>query len=232
MARAVRDNGAVEARAPRREPIGAAVVQDARSTVTRLLHQAAAGDDDAISRVMPMVYDELHALAERALRAERPDHTLCTTALVHEAYLRLVDQRDARWVARTQFLAVAARVMRRILVDHARAHLAAKRTPGGDRGPLDESRLALPESGGGGVDLLALHETLERLAEADPEAARVVELRFFGGMTVEETAETVGVSPATVKRDWVMAKAWLRRELDRATTPGDHPPRRATSADP
>ncbi len=143
-----------------------------------------------------------------------------------------MDQRDARWVARTQFLAVAARVMRRILVDHARARLAAKRTPGGDRAPLDESRLSPPGRGGGDMDILALHEALERLAGADPEAARVVELRFFGGMTVEETAEAIGLSPATVKRDWVMAKAWLRRELDRATAPGDHPPRRATSGGP
>jgi RNA polymerase sigma factor (TIGR02999 family) len=162
---------------------------------------------------MPIVYGELHALAERALRSERSDHTLCTTALVHEAYLRLVDQRDARWVARAQFLAVAAQVMRRILVDHARARLAAKRTPGGSREILAESRVPMPDCGG---DILALHEALERLAAADPQAARIVELRYFGGMTVEEAAEAAGVSPATVKRDWVMAKAWLRRELSGA----------------
>ncbi len=202
---------------------GVPVANEAPSSVTGWLRRAAAGDDEAIARAMPLIYDELHVLAERAMRGERTDHTLSTTALVHEAYLRLVDQRDARWVARTQFLAVAARVMRRILVDHARARLAAKRTPGGARESLSESRVSLQSGGGapliasGGTDVLALHVALERLAVADPQAARIVELRFFGGMTVEEAAEAAGVSPATVKRDWVMAKAWLRRELGSAS---------------
>ncbi len=163
---------------------------------------------------MPMVYDELRQLAERALRRERPDHTLSTTALVHEAYLRLVDQTRVQWQHRGQFLGVAAQMMRRILVDHARRRATVKRG-----GLQPEVRLSAIGDGASAaaseptVDVPALDDALNRLAAFDPQQARIVELRFFGGLTLDETAQVCDISVATVKRDWTLAKAWLYREL-------------------
>lgn len=178
--------------------------------VTDLLHDWSRGDRGALDSLMPAIYDELRRQAARYLRQERPGHTLQTTALIHEAYLRLVDQKNVQWQNRTHFFAIAAQLMRRILVDHARQRQAAKR--GGDalRVTLNES-MALSEEPD--VNLVALDEALNRLAEIDPQQARVVELRFFSGLSIEETAEALGISPRTVKRDWNVAKAWLRREI-------------------
>jgi len=180
--------------------------------VTGLLLAWGQGDESAEDRLIVAVYDELRRQAERAMRREGGEHTLQATALVHESYLRLVDQRRVEWRNRAHFFAIASTVMRRILVDHARARLTAKR--GGGVVPLS---LAGAERGGehgtDDVDLLALHEALERLAALDAGQARLVELRYFGGLTIEETAEALDVSPATVKREWALARAWLRREL-------------------
>lgn len=178
--------------------------------VTRLLAELSAGDPAALPKLMPLVYEELRALANRALRRERSDHTLATTALVNEAYLRLVDQRNPHWRHRTHFFAVAAQLMRRILVDHARGRRAAKRGGGQARVALDD---AVDLAEGRAVDLIALDEALTRLAELDPQQGRLVELRFFGGLTLEETAAALEISLATVKREWTSAKAWLRREI-------------------
>jgi RNA polymerase sigma factor (TIGR02999 family) len=178
--------------------------------LTGLLQAWGAGDAAALDRLLPIVYRELHQQAQRYLRNETPGHTLQTTALVHEAFLRLVDQRVARWQNRAQFFGVAAQLMRRILVDHARRHHAAKRGGSAIPVPLEEDEVAAKESG---VDLVALDDALTRLAALDPQQARVVELRYFTGLGIEETAEALGVSPATVKREWAMARAWLRREL-------------------
>jgi RNA polymerase sigma factor (TIGR02999 family) len=185
--------------------------------VTGLLLAWGRGDRSAADRLVPAVYEELRRQAERAMRREGSEHTLQATALVHESYLRLVDQRRVEWRNRAHFFAIAATVMRRILVDHARARLTAKR--GGGVAPIT---LAGAEHGGpqetDDVDLLALHEALERLAALDPDQARLVELRYFGGLTIEETAAALDVSPATVKREWALARAWLRRELTGGST--------------
>lgn len=180
--------------------------------MTQLLLAWGAGDGAAGERLLPMVYDELHRRAARAMRREAGEHTLQATALVHEAYLRLVDQRRAGWRNRAQFMGVAAEVMRRILVDHARTRLAAKRGGGVQCVTLDEAHDDVAANGGG-LDILDLHEALERLAALDPPQAHVVELRYFGGLSIEETAEVMQTSPATVKREWAIARAWLRREL-------------------
>jgi RNA polymerase sigma factor (TIGR02999 family) len=179
--------------------------------VTEWLLAWGAGDRSALDALLPVVYAELHRQAERALRRETPGHTLQATALVHEAYLRLVEQDHARWQNRAQFLGVAAHLMRRVLVDHARARHAAKRGGAAEAVTLGDVDVAREAPG---VDVLALHEALERLAGLDPAQARLVELRFFGGLTIEETAEALGISPATVKREWATARAWLRRELE------------------
>jgi RNA polymerase sigma factor (TIGR02999 family) len=179
-----------------------------------MLANVAAGDPDAAASLFALVYDELRRLAASALRRERPDHTLQATALVHEAYLRLADEPDARWENRAHFLAVAAQAMRRILVDHARGRNAQKRGGGDVRRSLDGLE-GIVAAEGPEVDLLALDEALGRLAVFDPRQARVVELRFFGGLTVEETAAVTGLSDRTVKREWQMARAWLRREMAR-----------------
>lgn len=178
--------------------------------VTGLLKKWSEGDAAALDELMPLVELELRRLAGAFLRRERPDHTLQPTALVNEAYLRLIDQRDAHWQNRAQFFAVAAQLMRRILVDHARAHSAAKRG-----GPGYKFSLGDAEKFGTNPDLeiVALHEVLERLAKIDPRQSQVVELRFFGGLTIEQAAEVMNVSHATVEREWTMAKAWLLREL-------------------
>ena len=160
------------------------------------------------------VYAELRALADRFLRSERPDHTLQPTALVHEAYLRLTSQHAVDWSNRAQFFGVAAQMMRRVLVDHARAQHAAKR--GGDVHPVTLShadRAGASDPDDNALEVLDLHDALEKLASLDADQARVVELRYFGGLSIEETAEAMGISPATVKREWSVARAWLRREL-------------------
>jgi RNA polymerase sigma factor (TIGR02999 family) len=185
--------------------------------VTRLLLEWKGGDAAALERLLPLVYAELRRIAARHLRHERPGHTLQPTALVHEAYLRLVSAPELEWRDRAHFFGVAARLMRQILVDHARARQRAKRGGEVRKVSLDEAPEARVTAD---VDLLALDEALERLAELDPQQSRVVELRYFGGLTIEETAEVVGVSPATVKREWTLAKAWLRRELGGAGDSG------------
>ena len=182
------------------------------SDVTGLLLSWSNGDASAAERLLPAVYDDLHRQAARAMRREGDDHTLQATALVHEAYLRLIDQRRVQWRNRSHFFGIAAQAMRRVLVDHARGRLAAKRGGGMKQLTLsgvDEAAAQADE----GVEVLALHEALERLAQLDPDQARLVELRYFGGLTIEETAEALGVSPATMKREWAVARAWLRREL-------------------
>ena len=160
---------------------------------------------------MPLVYGELRQIAAGVLRRERLDHTLQPTALVHEAYLRLIDQRNVNWQNTAHFFAIAAQAMRRIIVDHARRHNAVKR--GGDNLKV-ELEEAQSQPGPLDVDVLKLDDALTALATFDPQQSRIVELRFFGGLSIEETAEVIGISPATVKRDWSMAKAWLHREME------------------
>ncbi len=162
---------------------------------------------------MPLVYDELRRLAASYLRRERPDHTLQPTALVNEAYLRLVEERNVSWQSKSHFFGVSAKLMRRILVDHARGHLAEKR---GSRLPKVGLTEAIAMSKERPAELLALDESLTRLAELDPRQSRIVEMRIFAGLTVEETAQLLNISPATVKRDWSVAKAWLLREVQKA----------------
>jgi len=157
-----------------------------------------------------MVYAELRRLAASYMRKERCDHTLQATALVHEAYLKLIEQRSVNWQSRAHFFGIAAQIMRRILVDHARGHLRDKRGGGQQEVPLDEAIIFAPEQSG---ELINLDEALNRLATLDPRQAKIVELRFFGGLNVDETAEVLGISPKTVKRDWSVAKAWLHGEL-------------------
>jgi len=184
--------------------------QNLPDEVTQLLKNWGNGDGEALEKLMPLVYDELHRLARRYLRRERSDHTLQSTALVHEAYLRMVDQKNVRWQNRAHFFGVAAQSIRHILVDHARSHLAAKRGAGAAKLSLDEA-IGVPQKKE--VDLLALDRALEGLAALDPQQGKIVELRFFGGLSIEETAEVLHISTATVKRDWVMAKAWLYQNL-------------------
>jgi RNA polymerase sigma factor (TIGR02999 family) len=180
--------------------------------ITQLLIDWGKGDQAALEKLMPLVYSELRRLASNYLRRERAEHTLQPTALVNEAYLKLVDQRNARWQNRAHFFGIAAQLMRRILVDHARQRQAVK------RGGMDQHRLSItsaeavvkqPE-----IDLLALNEALDELAQMDRQQSRIVELKFFGGLSIEETAEVLGISHATVERDWKLARAWLRRQLE------------------
>jgi RNA polymerase sigma factor (TIGR02999 family) len=168
------------------------------------------GDRQSLDSLLPIVYQELRRLAASYLRRERPGQTLQPTALVHEAYMRLMKDRPDRWQNRAHFCAIAAHSMRQILIEKARARDALKRGGGGPRVTLDE---ALVGGGELSIDMVALDEALERLAAIDPEQARLVELRFFGGLTVEETADALNISPATVKRHWTLARAWLAREL-------------------
>lgn len=167
-------------------------------------------EKEALDELMPAVYDELRRQAARYLRREKAGHTLQTTALIHEAYLRLVDQRNVQWQNRAHFFGIAAQMMRRILVDHARTKKRAKRGGSDVKVSLADATIPVNERD---LDVVALDEALTRLAEIDEQQSRVVELRFFSGLTVEETAEVMGISPATVKRDWSVAKAWLHREL-------------------
>lgn len=175
-------------------------------SVTRLLIAVTDGDRAAVDSLLPLIYDELRRLAAGYLRRERPDHTLQPTALVHEAYLRLVDQTQVSWQNRAHFVGVAAQMMRRILVDHARAHTSQKRGGDYEKLSLDEN---IDKAVQRSTELIALDEALKELAEIDPQMSRLVELRYFGGLTVEEAAEVLGVTPITVKRHWRMAKAWL-----------------------
>ncbi len=184
--------------------------------VTRLLSAWGGGDEAALDRLYPLVYEELHRLAHGRMRHERSDHTLQPTALVHEAFLRLVDQNRGGWESRGHFFAIAARMMRRVLVDYARQRSRNKR--GGDavRLPLDEAMGITRQPAG---DVLAIHEALEVLVTVDPRKAKMVELRFFGGLSIDETAECLNVSPGTVMRDWTLAKAWLKRQLQMPVDP-------------
>ncbi len=183
---------------------------DRRAEATRILCDAGDGPDVDLQALLPLLYEELRALAGALLRHERPGHTLQPTALVHEAWLRLIDADQLRWQGRTRFLALAARVMRRTLVDHARRHDAKKR--GGDRHRVTLSD-ATPLVGGPDVDVLALDEALLALAGLDDRKSRVVEYRFFAGMTMQEVAEALGVSETTAEDDWYFARAWLARRL-------------------
>jgi RNA polymerase sigma factor (TIGR02999 family) len=183
--------------------------------ITRLLVRWSRGEREALEELTPLVYDELRRLAKVYLRRERPDHTLESTALVHEAYMRLIDQNQVEWHNRNQFFAIAASLIRRILVDHARARVAAKRGGPALKLSLDE---ALAASEQRDLDLVSLNDALKALNDLDEQQARIVELRYFAGLTIEETAEILGISPATVKREWVVAKAFLRREMLRGSS--------------
>jgi len=181
-----------------------------RGRVTELLRSWSQGDETAVEQLVPLVYADLRRRAAAALRVERPGHTLTPTALVNEAYLRLVDQRLPHFESRKHFFAVAARVMRQVLVDHARARGAGKRNAGREALPLDEEVSLTDERAD---DLVALDDALRALAGFDAGKARLVELRYFTGLTIEETAAMLGRSPAAVKREWALARAWLHREI-------------------
>ena len=181
-----------------------------RQEVTQVLLDWNRADGNAAERLIPLVYDELRRLARQYLQRERSDHTLQATGLVHEAYLRLVDQSSVTWQNRAHFFGVAAQAMRRILVDHARSHRAEKR--GGDREKLEFDEELLP-SGERAVDLIALDDALRELERLDSRQSQIVELRFFGGLTNEEIGEALDISPRTIKREWRLAKAWLRRQI-------------------
>lgn len=185
-------------------------MDSAQEGVTQLLASWSKGDRGALERLTPLVYGELKRLAGRYLRRERPGHTLQATALVHEAFLRLVDQRNVEWQNRAHFFGVAAQLIRRILVDHARGRMAAKRGANAVKLSLEDV-VETPRQRP--LDLVALDDALDALAKMDPQQSRIVELRFFAGLSIEETAEVLRISPATVKRDWTAAKAWLYRDL-------------------
>jgi RNA polymerase sigma factor (TIGR02999 family) len=180
--------------------------------ITELLIDWGQGDQAALEKLMPLVYDELRRLANNYLRREAAGHTLQPTALVNEAYLKLIGQRSPNWQNRAHFFAISAKLMRRILVDHARQRQAAK------RGGSEQERLSITSAETilkqPAIDLLALNEALDDLAQMDPQQGRIVELKFFAGLSIEETAEVLGISHATVERDWKMARAWLRRQLE------------------
>ena len=188
-------------------------MQRSAGEVTRLLVELRSGNPEAETKLLPLVYNHLHRLAAHYMRRERPDHTLQATALINEAYLRLVSQEGTDWRDRAHFYCVAARLMRQILVEHARARHTHKRGGTLERLPLEESLEFSPAKSRALIDLDDALNSLERL---DPQQARVVELRFFGGLTVEETAEVLSISPRTVKRDWSVARLWLHREMSKA----------------
>lgn len=180
------------------------------SDITTLLNRWGEGDSSAFELLVPLVYSEMRGIARRMLLDERPGHTLQSTALVHEAYLKLVDQDKMKWNGRAHFFGAAANAMRQILVDHARRRLAAKR---GSGAVAEELGVALSIAFEPDLDVLALDAALEELETVDPERARVVELRYFGGLTIDEAAQVLGISPSAVNRDWVIAKVWLFRKL-------------------
>jgi RNA polymerase sigma factor (TIGR02999 family) len=193
------------------------LIADKRADITELLVAWRNGDEGALAQLMPEVHGELHRIARRCMRGERAGHSLQATALVNEAYVRLVDTRQVRWQDRTHFLAVSARLMRRVLVDHARARLYQKRGGGAPKLTLTDGLAGSDEQP---QDVIALHDALEALAKFDERKSRVVELRVFGGLTVEETAHVLGVSADTIMRDWKLAKTWLLREIEgRGTAP-------------
>ena len=201
----------------------------AQQPVTQLLVQWRSGDEQAFARLTGILYQQLRSLAERHLRRERAGHTMQETALVHEAFVRLMDQQDVDWQNRKHFFALASKLMRQILVDHARARMAGKR--GGGAAVLSLDEMSDPTEGGAPIDatptalqhldahtqehVSAVDEALQRLEQVDPQQAQIVEMRYFGGLTIEQTAEAAGVSEATVKREWALARAWLRRELSK-----------------
>jgi RNA polymerase sigma factor (TIGR02999 family) len=189
-----------------------------RAEITQLLQAWNEGDQSAIEKLVPLVYDELHRLAQRYMADERTDHTLQTTELVNEAYMRLVDSAHANWESRTHFFGVCAQVMRRILVDWARSRQALKRGGGVSALDLEEAFAATKQPG---TDLVAIDDALKLLAAVDPRKSQVVEMRFFGGLSVKETAQVLKVSPETVQRDWKVAKSWLRREMKAGHSRGD-----------
>ena len=179
----------------------------------RLLREWSGGNREALNELLPLIYDDLHKQAARYLRRERQDHTLQPTALINEAYLKLIDQRDVNWQNRMHFFGIAAQAMRRILVDHARTKHREKRGGDNEELPLDEAlTVAVDEKN---IDLIALDEALTRLEKKDQQQARIVELRYFSGLSLEETAEALNISRTTATRDWAMARAWLNRELTR-----------------
>jgi RNA polymerase sigma factor (TIGR02999 family) len=191
---------------------------DTRPRITALLHDLRRGEPDAMERLLPLVYGELRRIAHRQLGRERDGHTVGTTALVHEAYLRLVDQRRTEWNDRAHFYGVAAQAMRRVLLDYARRHRAAKRDGALQQVPLDDALDAALDAAEERADaLIALDEALDRLAGVAPRLARVVELRYFGGLTEADVGELLGVDARTVRRDWTKAKAWLHAELTSGT---------------
>jgi RNA polymerase sigma factor (TIGR02999 family) len=187
------------------------VPSDSPSQVTLLLSRWRAGDREALDALLPLVYEELRRLARHYLQQERRDHTLHSTALVHEAYVRLLGQDPPEWKSRAHFFGVAARLMRQILVDHARNHKAAKRGGNSLKLTLQEG---LVERKGKDLDVVALDDALNQLARLSPQQSEIVELRFFSGLTIEDTSEVLGISPATVKRSWTAARAWLFREMN------------------
>jgi RNA polymerase sigma-70 factor (ECF subfamily) len=184
--------------------------------ITQLLINWRNGDNAALDQLMPLVYEELRRLARGFMRKERRDHTLQTSALINEAYLRLVDQDETNWQNRAHFLAVAAQIMRHILIDHARGYRYEKRGAGAQRVGLDEAMVFSEERA---AELVALDEALTSLATVDPRKSRIIELRFFGGLNIDETAEVMELSPTTVQREWRAARAWLRRFIK-----GENPP--------
>ena len=183
--------------------------------ITQLLNQWSDGDEGALDRLTPLVYEELRKQAARYLRRERPGHTMQTTVLINEAYLRLIDAKEVRWQGRAHFFAIAANLMRRILVDHARQRNAAKRGGSPIHVTLDRIIATAKQSN---IEVLAIDEALTKLAGIDRQQAQIVELRFFSGLSVEETAAALAISPRTVKRDWSVARAWLRREIGEKAT--------------
>lgn len=195
-------------------PLGVPVPESSSQAVSSLLAKWQAGDEEALRTLLPIVYDELRRIAHRYMRRERPGHTLQTTALVHEAWVRLMQQKGSNFENRVHFLAICAQLMRQILVEYARSRRAAKRD-GGYRLCLNDA-VALAK--GRSVDLLYLDDALSELAKLDSQQSRIVELRYFTGLSIEETAHVLGISPATVKRHWVTARIWLHREISRSAT--------------
>lgn len=188
------------------------MTQPSTHEVTQLLIEWSNGDKAALDKLMPLIHEELLRLAHHYMSRERPGHTLQTTALVDEAYLRLVNRKDVHWQNRAHFFAIAAQLMRSILVDHARSHAYAKRGGGARKIALEDAMVVSEERA---AEVVALDDALKELASFDPQQSRIVELRFFGGATIEETAEVLALSPATIKREWSTAKAWLYRELSK-----------------